>query len=141
MGTKKVFLDTNIVADMIDASRKGYELSIELLEKLLVNEYEICISEDMLSTLFYISDDKKRTLEFFENIVFIDWQVLAFGRDVITQATGLSLQLNLDLEDLFQCLCAKEHGCGVLISNDKKFYNCGIEVLQVGNFLTKEKNS
>ena len=141
MANKKVFLDTNIVADLIDASRKGHKLSLKLLEKLITDEYEICISEDMLSTLFYISADKRRTLDFFETVIFIDWHVLAFGRGVLTQATRLSWQLNLDLEDLFQCLCAKENGCVALISNDKDFYNCGIELFQTEAFLANEKSA
>ncbi len=141
MANKKVFLDTNIVADLIDASRNGHKLAMQLLEKLLLAEYEICISEDMLSTLFYISNDKSRTLDFFENVIFIDWHVLAFGRDVIRQATKLAKQLDLDLEDLLQCFCAKKNSCEILISNDKKFHNCGLEIIGVEDFLKKDCNS
>ncbi|MEA3384144.1 MAG: hypothetical protein U9Q20_05655 [Campylobacterota bacterium] len=48
----KIYLDTNIVADIIDSSRTGHDISLELLEFLVLNGYEICISEDMLSTLY-----------------------------------------------------------------------------------------
>lgn len=42
---------------------------------------------------------------------------------------------NLDLEDLLQCLCAKENGCGYLITNDKKFCDCGVKVMSSVEFL------
>ncbi len=89
----------------------------------------------MLSTLFYISKDKNATLEFFQNVIFIDWTVLSFGKIVIQNATKLSLEKNLDLEDLLQCLCAKENQCDILITNDKKFYECGISIMTLDEYI------
>jgi predicted nucleic acid-binding protein len=42
---------------------------------------------------------------------------------------------SLDLEDILQCLCAKENGCDVLITNDKKFYDCDIKIMTIKEFL------
>jgi predicted nucleic acid-binding protein len=92
--------------------------------------------EDMLTTLFYILKDKKNTLIFFENLVFVDWSVLTFGLDTIKLATRLSLEYDLDLEDVLQCLCAKENGCDVLITNDKKFYDCDMQIATIEKFLS-----
>jgi len=131
----KVFLDTNIVADIIDKSRSGHKMAMDLLEYLIFKDCAICISEDMLTTLFYISKDKTNTLMFFENLIFVDWDVLTFGLDTIKRATRLSLEHNLDLEDVLQCLCAKENGCDVLITNDKLFYKCDIRIVTVEDFL------
>ena len=140
MERTKIYFDTNIVLDMIDPSRHNHSKSIQLLKKLGLQEYKMYISEDMLSTIYYISKDKTSTLEFFENIIFIDWSILAFGTNVIKNATQEALQKNLDLEDLLQCLCAKENGCQILITNDKKFYDCGLEVLSTEAFLDKYEN-
>ena len=137
MERTKIYFDTNIVLDMIDPSRHNHSKSIQLLKKFGLQEYKMYISEDMLSTIYYISKDKTSTLEFFENIIFIDWSILAFGTNVIKNATQEALQKNLDLEDLLQCLCAKENGCQILITNDKKFYDCGLEVLSTEAFLDK----
>jgi len=137
MKNKKIFLDTNIVADIIDSSRTYHTSSLELLKFLVINKHEICISEDMLTTLYYISKDKKQTLRFFKDLIFIDWNVLIFGMGTIGEATELALEKDVDLEDVLQCLCAKESDCNILITNDKKFYNCGIEVLTVEKFLNK----
>ena len=135
MEKSSIYLDTNIVADMIDGGRANHGLSLALLKKLMLEDYDVFISEDMLSTLYYISNDKRATLEFFENIVYVDWQVMAFGRDVIKEATHLSLTKGLDLEDTLQCLCAKNNACDTLITNDKKFVDCGVEILEYEKFL------
>jgi len=52
---------------------------------------------------------------------------------------GISLVKKLDLEDILQCLCAKENGCKILITNDKKFYDCCVSLYTIEEFL-KEKN-
>jgi len=51
----------------------------------------------------------------------------------------MSLEKDLDLEDVLQCLCAKENGCDVFITNDRKFYDCGINIMTTEAFL--ERNS
>ena len=131
----RIFLDTNIVADIIDKSRYGHKKALELLEHLRLEDYTICRSEDMLTTLFYISKDKTNTLLFFENLIFIDWVVLTFGLDIIKRATSLALTQRLDLEDVLQCFCAKENSCNVVITNDKEFYQCGIDIVNINDFL------
>jgi predicted nucleic acid-binding protein len=135
MEKSSIYLDTNIIADMIDGARDNHELSLALLKKLMFEGYDIFISEDMLSTLYYISDDKKATLDFFENIVYVDWQLVSFGMDVVKEATHLSLTKGLDLEDTLQCLCAKKNGCTMLVTNDKKFVDCGVEIVNYERFL------
>jgi predicted nucleic acid-binding protein len=133
----KVYLDTNIVADIIDSSRNNHRASLRLLKYLVMQDYTIHISEDILTTLYYISKDKKQTLTFFKNLIFIDWEVLTFSLKIIKQATEVSLEKNVDLEDVLQCLCAKENGCKILITNDKKFYDCGINIMTVKDFCKK----
>ena len=134
MHNSKIYLDTNVVADIIDETRMNHTISLKLLKYLALNNYNIYISEDMLTTLYY---DKKEILIFFKNLVFIDWNVSAFGLDVIKSATNLSLENSLDLEDVLQCLCAKQNGCEVLITNDNKFYDCGLEIYKTVEFLDK----
>ena len=90
----------------------------------------------MLSTLYYILNDKENSLQFFQEVIFVDWNVFAFGNSVLQNATKLSFEKKLDFEDTLQCLCAKENGCSFLLSNDKKFYDCGIKVLTTKEFLT-----
>ena len=131
----KVYLDTNIVADMIDSSRANHLQSLGLLEVLVMRDDEICISEDMLSTLYYIAKDKLHTLAFLQNVVLVDWCILSFGELVVGKAMELAIEKSLDLEDILQCLCARENGCTVVVTHDKKFYDCSVSIVTVDEFL------
>ena len=128
--TNSVFLDTNIVADIIDSSRKNHSSSVKMLEQLIEKQNEICISEDMITTLYYILDDKENALRFIRELVLVDWTVLTFGADTIKEATDIALREKKGLEDILQCLCAKKSGCTTVITNDKKFYDCGIDTVK-----------
>ena len=83
----------------------------------------------------------KRVYDVLEFFKFMQsrWQIVPFGKDVIKNAINLSLEKNLDLEDTLQCLCAKENGCDILITNNNKFYDCGVSIYTTEEFL-KEKN-
>ena len=129
-----IFLDTNIVLDIIDSSRVNHPLAKELWKLLVLNECEIMISEDILSTIYYINKRKKESLLFFQ-LIQKRWNIVPFGKDVIKNAIGVSLKENVDLEDVLQCLCAQENGCHMLITNDTGFYDCGVSICSITEFL------
>lgn len=106
--SKKVFLDINIIVDFIEPARARNKSAIQLFELLISNSYQIYISEDMLSTIFYIVKDKSLVLRFFK-VIQDKWHIVGFGGAVIRQAIDLSLEKSLDFEDTLQCLCAKEN--------------------------------
>ncbi|MEA2028187.1 MAG: type II toxin-antitoxin system VapC family toxin [Campylobacterota bacterium] len=126
--SKRLFLDTNIVADFIDSDRPYHQSSVTWYQEMMLQNVEFCISEDMITTLYYISKDKEATLVFLQNVIFVDWQILTFGQEVHSEAVQISLDKKEDLEDILQCLCAKAKGCDTIITNDKNFYDCSIEI-------------
>lgn len=130
----KIFLDTNIILDIIDAQRPNNKKIHLLLEHLILNDIDIVISEDMLSTIFYIQKDKQLVLKFLHSIQK-RWIISSFGNSVIKKAIELTLEKNLDLEDTLQCLCAKENGCEALITSDINFYDCGVSIYTIEDFL------
>lgn len=65
---RKIFLDTNIVLDLIDAERPNNKNIHLLLKHLITNDMNIVVSEDMLSTIFYIQKDKPLVLKFLYSI-------------------------------------------------------------------------
>jgi predicted nucleic acid-binding protein len=130
----KIFLDINVVLDLIDTTRKGHLDAQNILKYAISNDIEIVISEDMLSTIFYIIKDKKSVLNFFK-VIKDDWNIVSFGKNVIEGALDICIQNDYNLEDVMQCLCAKENACNVLITNDNDFCSCGIECMNVGKFL------
>ena len=135
MVTNKIFFDTNIVLDLIDTNRLGHSYAVKLWEDSIILDYEVFVSEDMLSTIFYVNkNNKKNTLEFLQ-LILKRWQIVSFGEAVMKNAIILSLEKNLDLEDVLQCLCAKENDCKAFITNDAKFHNCGLDIYTVKEFL------
>jgi predicted nucleic acid-binding protein len=132
---KKIFLDTNIVADIIDAKRANHSQAIRVMEKLIEDDCRVCISEDILTTLFYISKSKAQTLEFFKNVILVDWEILSFGKETLQEGVDIALTEGVDLEDTLQCLCAKHNGCETIITNDSGFYGCGLDIMNCEQFL------
>jgi predicted nucleic acid-binding protein len=132
---KKIFLDTNIVADIIDAKRANHSQAIRVMEKLIEDDCRVCISEDILTTLFYISKSKAQTLEFFKNVILVDWEILSFGKETLQEGVDIALTEGVDLEDTLQCLCAKHNGCETIITNDSGFYGCGLGIMNCEQFL------
>lgn len=135
----KIFLDINIVLDMIDSNRKNNSKIPLLLKKIILNDIDIVISEDMLSTLFYIQKDKKLVLKFL-NTIQNKWIISPYGKDVISKAIEISLQNNLDLEDILQCLCAKKNSCIALVTSDSRFYDCGIKIYTIDEAIEAFEN-
>ena len=128
----KVFLDINIVLDMLSPQRPNHKYHKKLLEKL--SSCEVFISEDMISTIYYIAKEKRKVLDFFE-LVIQEWSIVPFGEKVIRESIRFARENDADLEDILQCFCAKEHGCEVLLTSDKKFVKCGIELQSYDEFV------
>jgi predicted nucleic acid-binding protein len=130
-----LFLDTNIIIDLIEFTREEHQTAVNLLNSILKNKYQIVISEDMLTTIFYLAKkDKLKALKFLD-VIQKKWKIATFGRTIIKNAINISLKNNLDLEDVLQCLCAKNHQCDTIITNDKYFYDCGIKIQTASEFL------
>jgi hypothetical protein len=90
-----------------------------------------------LTTIYYISKDKTKALEFFETILQI-WKAVPFGLTTILEAIAMCKNdTGKDFEDVVQCLAAKTNGCGVLVTNDKQFAQCGIEIMNSSEFLKR----
>ncbi len=136
---KNVFLDANILIDFIDSKRKKHSIVTELIKYLILNDFNIFISEDILTTVFYVIKDKKLAIEFIETISE-KWNIVCFGKETIKKAIELSKINNLDLEDVLQCLCALFNNCNILITSDKNFFNCGLTIFSPEEFLEELKS-
>lgn len=119
-----MFLDTNVVLDFLDRSRRRHPQATSLIDFLTRNGCRICISEDMLTTVYYIAKDKPRVLAFLK-VVCDQWEILHFGAELISRAIVLAQTEKLDLEDVLQGFCAQSYECDFLITNDHCFYDCG----------------
>lgn len=136
----KVYLDTNVLLDFLDARRPRHVDALSLMRCLVAGDHQACLSEDMLTTIYYIAKDKPRVLAFFQTIMDM-WSVVSFGEEVIRAAIERCQQAStaIDFEDVLQCLCAQAHHCDCLITNDAGFYPCGIDVYDTLTFLNQFK--
>lgn len=136
--TKKLFLDTNIVIDIIDEARASHSKAKATLIKIIEDDMEVFVSEDMISTVYYILRGNPKVLLFFQSILK-EWRVVPFGNDVIAKAVEQCLSSGGDLEDTMQCLCAKKHGCTLLLTSDQAFKGCGVDIVTYEQFLQNTK--
>ena len=135
MECKKIFLDANIILDFLNQSRTDHKKAKELIYYLELEDYDIIISEDMITNIYYINKDKQKVLSFINNVMLENWHIVSFGVDVIKKATEFCIKNNTDLEDTLQCFCAKENNCTIFLTSDKKFIDCGIKIQTYSEFL------
>lgn len=133
---KRLFLDTNIIIDIIDEARACHAKAKETLIKIIEEDYEVYVSEDMISTVYYILRSNQKVLHFFKSIL-AQWHIVPFGADVISEAIELCISSGKDLEDTMQCLCAKKHGCTLFLTSDKSFTDCGVKLMTYEQFLQR----
>ena len=134
--SKKIFLDINIVIDIIDRKRANHKKAQSVILKTIEDNFDIYISEDMITTVYYILRGDLTVLSFFQNIID-RWNIVPFGKETIEQSISYSLENSSDLEDTLQCFCAKNSGCDILLTSDKKFIDCGVEILDYDGFLNE----
>jgi predicted nucleic acid-binding protein len=133
---KKIFLDANIVLDFLDSTRDSHNSTKKVFEILIDQNSTIVISEDILTTIYYVVKNKHSVHNFFETII-TSWEIVSFGSKVISNGVAICKEnLDLDFVDVIQSLCAKEYGCSLIISNDKNFYNSGVSVLSSEKFIS-----
>ncbi len=87
----------------------------------------------MISTIYYILKGNSKVLLFFKDVLD-RWNIVSFGRSIIKQSIEFSMDNGGDLEDVMQCFCANKYDC-ILLTNDKKFVNCGVEIIDYDGFL------
>ena len=125
---RNVFLDTNIVLDLLVEERANHHRARSLVLFLLEKSIEIVISEDMLSTIYYVTRDKENTLLFLQTIQS-QWHITHYGSEVIAKSLHYALDNKCDLEDTLQCFVAIENACKTLITSDRSFVKCSDIIL------------
>jgi len=130
-----IYVDTNIVIDMCDNSRKFHENSFELITAYLQEEYELFINSDTLSNLFYILSNHSvlNKSEIVEKMRFINeiFTLVSIESDDIEMALDLCKDESnkyKDYEDFMQYVCAKKVEADLIVTNDKGFVALDIEL-------------
>jgi len=59
MATERVYFDANIVLDIINNSREGHDEAKQLWKEMVIVDWKIVISEDILTNVYYITPPTK----------------------------------------------------------------------------------
>lgn len=138
-----VFFDANVINDIFDTKRPMAQESFLSLRHCLQNGFEVVTSCDIVTNVYYITakyTDAPNALRALEEIEAI-FTILPFDNSILKQAVTL-MQHDSDyddLEDVIQYILAKEHGCDVIVSNDKRFVSKAIRLLSAQAFLQEQR--
>jgi len=117
----KVFLDTNIVLDVLNESRDNNVDSASILQVADAGYLEAVISTQSILDSYYVSVDVTKTpLDVFKaalNEILKVVEVVSIDKNDIRSALHGS---NQDFEDASQISCADSAGCDCIISSDRK---------------------
>lgn len=126
----KIFLDTNIVLDILDDKRTFHSNALELFRLIEANELEVFISESVLATTDYILQKTtgKATRIGLLSELLDSLHVLS----CTTKTCRLALQSNYaDLEDAILYQIAIEYSVDYFITNDKGIKKLSLSALPV----------
>lgn len=134
----KIFLDANIIIDFLDDTRKGFLNAQKILAFCVQNDISIGISEDIMTTVFYICKKnipREKIFSFFSKFESFG-NVEHFGSAVRKNSLEYCLKNNTaDLEDVLQSFCAQENKYDAIITNDKNFPSDILQIYTAPQFL------
>lgn len=135
---QKIFLDTNIIADIFDETRPFHIESSMALNYCYSKGLELFTSCDIITTLYYIYSKKSKSLAL-QKIETINrvLSVIEFSNAEVEQTCVLMNQDNHfhDLEDTIQYVLAQKMKCDIIITNDKKFHSPEVALHTSKSFL------
>lgn len=130
----KVFLDANIILDLIDLDRGNFKKTKEQIENYILQQDKLYTSCDIFTTVYYVAsrkiDFEMIVSELEKILTFVD--IIAIDIDIINNALLIAKDENhKDLEDILQYLCAKTEDCDLILTNDKRFYTKDITMKSI----------
>lgn len=131
----RVYVDTNIFIDLLDATRPFAKDTSNIIRKMLTNGTLLYINSDTVTNTFYVlSKQKKYTqkelLGLMSKMVSIFMIVPVEYKDV-TDTITLCKDENTafeDYEDALQYICAKKSDAALILTNDQGFISKDIKV-------------
>ncbi len=129
-----VFVDTNVILDIILKRQPFYTESYAVLEKIINEELEAYISASSITDIFYIATkvirDKGVIHTALINLMTIVDVVSVTKTDILK---ALRMEIN-DFEDALQVQCALKIKANCVITRDSRLDGKGIKVVHPSNF-------
>lgn len=134
----KVFIDTNLVLDVLAERKPFYETSARIWELVEKRDLTGYLSATTITDVFYILRKQLGSERAYDTVSKI---MMVFDITSVSQA-DIKKALNLgfkDFEDALQVVCAKKTGAKYLITRNKEDFQeaQGIEVVDPEAFLSR----
>jgi len=124
MTIHKLFLDANILLDLIDIDRGNVTEARQLVRTALMQEITLYTSCDILSNVYYVARrtlDKTTLVEEMLRLLEI-FEIVAIDKAMAVRALQKNrVNPKLDFEDLLQRAAAQHIPCDLIVTNDKHF--------------------
>lgn len=121
----RVFLDTNIMLDLLNTERKNHIKAKSLTDTLIQRDATLLFSEDEISTIFYLSKKSSLINQAITSLKNIEtssyFKIVNFGMECRIKAYNHFFKQGGDLEDLLQYYTALRENCSMIVSEDKGF--------------------
>ena len=121
----KIFLDTNILLDLL-LEREKFEEAMIILNSVERGIHEAVILDITLVNVDYIAKKQKVDAKEFLKLIVKNCKITSVSNDLSLEALALD---NNDFEDSLQYVCAKNEACEQIVTNDKGFYVGDVEVV------------
>jgi predicted nucleic acid-binding protein len=135
----KLFIDANVVLDLILKRQPFFDIIAEILTVAENKNYTLCLSSVTFVNVNYIASkftDKKNVLESLKKLRIL-FDVLSVSETEIDKALYSNFN---DFEDAVQHYCALINNCDYIITRDSKdFKNSEIPALTPTEFLASIK--
>ncbi|MBE9101154.1 type II toxin-antitoxin system VapC family toxin [Vacuolonema iberomarrocanum] len=125
----RVFIDTNVVLDLLQEREPFIENAERLFERIDAGEIEGFIAATTITNIFYIVRRASGLAIAYDAIaqILTDLTICPVDRDVLEQSLALNLS---DFEDAVQYACALAYGVDFIVTRDTKgFANATIPVI------------
>ncbi|MBO1883561.1 PIN domain-containing protein [Capnocytophaga sp. Marseille-Q4570] len=132
---KRIFIDTNILLDLVMARRKFYQDANRLFQYCEQRGIKTYISSISIATINYLllKSYKEEEVKNFLETIYNLTEILPFYKDIIFKAHQSNFK---DLEDGFQYFTAKENNLKIIITrNQKDFKVDDISILTPKEFV------
>jgi predicted nucleic acid-binding protein len=132
----KVFIDTDLILDVLAERRPFYETSAKIWELVESRDLRGYLSATSMTDIFYILNKqlgKEKAYDLVNKIIMV-FDITSVSQADIRKALNLGFQ---DFEDAVQVVCAKKIGATYLITrNTEDFQEAeGVEVVDPETFL------
>ena len=140
MGTK-IFLDTNVILDLLDSKRPHYLPSKSMFQKIEEGLLACYLSESIVCTTDYVLQKlftKELRTSFF-NQILLCCEILPCDSQIIKASVNSKY---VDLEDVILCQIALKGGIDYFVTNDLKLIqfckSIGLKAMSSSDFISSD---